>query len=139
MSNQMRGQASALYLLVINLVGLGPYVLPRLTDYVFASDNQIHLSILVTTLTAHTIAIPSFYFGLRDVRRVHDRRGKWLMVHGALGYKTARLSLNCQKVKPIAIEPVLWLVGHPGPRCNLPCRSSKFDGVDLRRLRPAAY
>jgi MFS family permease len=80
MPNQMRGQGSAVYLFVINLVGLGlgPTVLPLMTDYVFADEMQVHLSLLVTTLAAHLISGVLIFAGLDAFRRSRDYCDEWL-------------------------------------------------------------
>lgn len=49
MPNQMRGQASALYLFINNLIGLGlgPTVIALVTDRVFGSDKTINYSLVL--------------------------------------------------------------------------------------------
>ena len=45
--NRMRGQVTAFYLLIVNLVGagLGPMIIAFFTDYVFMSDQKLGLSL----------------------------------------------------------------------------------------------
>ncbi|MDH5671498.1 MAG: MFS transporter [Myxococcales bacterium] len=80
MPNQMRGQASAVYLFIINLVGLGlgPQVLALVTDYVFADENQVHLSLLWTTTLAHVFAAALLLYGLSAFRKSRDYCDAWL-------------------------------------------------------------
>jgi hypothetical protein len=80
MPNQMRGQASAVYLLIINLVGLGlgPWLLALVTDFVFEDDNQIHLSLLTTTTAAHVLSALLLFFGMPAFRRTRDNLDRWL-------------------------------------------------------------
>ena len=49
MPNPMRGQASAVYLFVVNLIGLGlgPTAVALITDYVFRNDHAVHYSLLI--------------------------------------------------------------------------------------------
>jgi MFS family permease len=84
MPNQMRGQASAVYLFVINLVGLGlgPWLLALVTDHVFADENQVHLSMLFTTTTAHTLSATLLWLGLPAFRRSRDNLDRWLAQNG---------------------------------------------------------
>lgn len=62
MPNNMRGQASAIYLLVVNMLGLalGPLILAMLTDYIFTDEaygvEGIRYSLLSLTVTAHVIS-----------------------------------------------------------------------------------
>jgi MFS family permease len=74
MPNQMRGQASALYLFVINLIGLGlgPMMLALVTDYVFQNDQQIHFSLVLTTTLATLLAVVFLSLGLRRFRESRD-------------------------------------------------------------------
>jgi MFS family permease len=62
MPNNMRGQTSAIYLLVVNMLGLavGPLILAILTDYIFTVESYgiegIRYSLLSLTVVAHLIA-----------------------------------------------------------------------------------
>lgn len=58
--NQMRGQVSALYMTVINLVGLGlgPVVVGALTDFVFSEPSDVRYSLaLVNALAAPFVLV----------------------------------------------------------------------------------
>jgi sugar phosphate permease len=66
----LRGQASAVYLFVINLIGLGlgPTAVALVTDYVFANDNSVGYSLLIVTGTAHAISALLLWTGLARFR-----------------------------------------------------------------------
>lgn len=63
--NTMRGTASAVYLLVTNLIGqaLGPISIAILTDKVFADPMKLPYSMVIVTLVCHGIAVPAFWLG----------------------------------------------------------------------------
>ncbi|HMI89733.1 MAG TPA: MFS transporter [Polyangiales bacterium] len=83
MPNQMRGQASGVYLFIINMLGLagGPIALALLTDYVFRDEKQIHLSLVWTTTVAHILSAILLLAGLKAYRESRDRLDEWLRVH----------------------------------------------------------
>lgn len=59
MPNSMRGQASAIYLFVITLIGLGigPTAVALVTDFVFADDAALRYSLLIVTTLAVLMSI----------------------------------------------------------------------------------
>jgi MFS family permease len=71
MPNTMRAQATALYLFVINLVGigLGPPIVAALTDYVFHDAQAVHLSLLGVGAVSFALAIVLLWAGLKPYRR----------------------------------------------------------------------
>jgi MFS family permease len=80
MPNAMRGQASALYLFVVNVIGLGmgPLAVGMSTDYLFGGDTMmIWASLLITAGIAKCIAIPLLFFGLKQFRDSLARRDAW--------------------------------------------------------------
>ena len=79
MPNTMRGQASAIYLFVINLIGLGlgPTVVATLTQDVFHDKNAVHLSLLVAGVSAHLCAAVLLWRGLKHYRRSLDYLSEW--------------------------------------------------------------
>lgn len=83
MPNRMRGQASAIYLFVINLLGLalGPYILAITTDYIFQDEMQIHYSLFATGLVANGAAIALLAPGLPKFRRSLDYLERWRAEH----------------------------------------------------------
>jgi MFS family permease len=68
--NRMRGQASAIYLLVVNLIGLGlgPTAVALITDYVFHDDNAVHYSLAITGTIASLGAVLFLALGLKPYR-----------------------------------------------------------------------
>ena len=73
--NRMRGVVSALYLFVLNLIGLGfgPTAVALVTDYVFKSEIAVGQSISIVTTIAALLASIVLYFGLRPFKkRVFD-------------------------------------------------------------------
>lgn len=83
MPNEMRGQASAVYLFVLNLIGLGigPSAVAFFTDKVFQDDNRVGTSILVVTMAAHTIAAVLLWFGRKQYLLSMDRLVLWRSSH----------------------------------------------------------
>lgn len=79
MPNKMRGQASALYLFVVNLFGLGfgPYILSLFTQYVFRDDTAVRWSLLVVPAGAHVLAAVLLFWGLEPFKRSLDRLERW--------------------------------------------------------------
>jgi len=77
----MRGQASAVYLFFVNLIGLGlgPSAVAALTDYVFRDDKMVGWSLLVTTVTAHAVSALLLWTGLRSFRESLDRKERWTL------------------------------------------------------------
>ena len=80
MPNVMRGQASALYLFVINLIGLGlgPTAVALTTDYVFHDDKAIHYSLVFVGTVAHLGAATLLWIGLKHFQRSRDRLKSWM-------------------------------------------------------------
>ena len=74
MPNTMRAQATAFYLFVINLVGigLGPTIVAALTEDVFRDKQAVHLSLLVVGGVSYTLAIILLSAGLKPYRRSLD-------------------------------------------------------------------
>lgn len=79
MPNNLRGQMSALYLFMTNLLGLaiGPLIVGATTDYVFSPELYgvagIRWSLLWTTLFAHVVAALLLYRGMSEYRQARDR------------------------------------------------------------------
>ncbi len=68
--NAMRGQATATYLFVNNLIGLGlgPTAMALMTDYVFRDDSQVRYSILSVTVLACAASSLILHRGLGHFR-----------------------------------------------------------------------
>ncbi|WP_339515017.1 spinster family MFS transporter [Pseudomonas sp. RL_15y_Pfl2_60] len=79
MPNSMRGQASAIYLFVITLLGLGigPTAVALVTDYVFADDNALRYSLLIVTILAVSTSIILLSKGLKPYRDSIEQLGVW--------------------------------------------------------------
>ena len=77
MPNTMRGQASAIYLFVINLIGLGlgPTIVATLTQDVFQDKNAVHLSLLVAGMSANLGAALLLWRGLKHYRDAANTHG----------------------------------------------------------------
>lgn len=73
----MRGRVSAIYLLVVSLVGmtLGPAAVGFLTDRVFADPTAIHLSLSAMFAVLGSIATIAFFLGLRPMRDAAFQNG----------------------------------------------------------------
>ena len=73
--NQMRGQASAVYLFIVNLIGLGvgPTAVALVTDKVFANDLDLKWSILIVGTIANLVAIGFLAAGLKPYRETLNR------------------------------------------------------------------
>lgn len=81
MPNPMRGQASALYLLVITLIGLGvgPTAVAMVTQYGFGFDGALRYSLFIVTGTALVIAAVLLTIGLKHYRKSLEDLPKWTL------------------------------------------------------------
>jgi MFS family permease len=79
MPNPMRGQASAIYLFVVNLIGLGigPTAVAVTTDYVFGYDDAVRYSLFIVSLLAHVVAAVLLWVGLKPYCTSLDRLSDW--------------------------------------------------------------
>lgn len=79
MPNSMRGQASAIYLFVITLVGLGigPTAVALVTDFVFADDAALRYSLLIVTTLAVLSSITLLAKSLKPYRESVVRLEQW--------------------------------------------------------------
>ena len=73
--NQMRGQTAAVYLFIVNLIGLGvgPTAVALVTDYVFANDLALKWSMLIVGTIANLMAIILLAAGLKPYRETIGR------------------------------------------------------------------
>ena len=71
MPNTMRSQASALYLFVINLIGMGigPWLVAWLTDKAFHDPKAVGYSLLVVGLVSFALGGLLLWLGLKPYRR----------------------------------------------------------------------
>lgn len=81
--NAMRGQAAAVYLLIVNLIGLGigPTAIALVTDHVFEFDAAVRYSLLIVPVAAALMAEMLFLIGLRSYSLSLDRLDVWLKEH----------------------------------------------------------
>ncbi len=79
MPNALRAQATALYLFVINLIGLGlgPTAVALMTDRVFHDKAAVDRSLLLVGLVANSAAIVLLWLGLKPYRRSLDYVERW--------------------------------------------------------------
>lgn len=70
MPSDMRAQAAAWYLFIVNLIGMGigPSAVGFCTDFVFKDDSMLWASILLVGTVAHVIAAVVFLKGLAPFR-----------------------------------------------------------------------
>lgn len=75
----MRGQASALYLFILNLIGLGggPTAVAMVNQYVFRRDEALGYSLLIVNVTALLIGAVLLRLGLKPFLRSLDRLREW--------------------------------------------------------------
>jgi MFS family permease len=78
--NAMRGQATALYLLIVNLIGLGigPTAVALVTDKVFHYDAAVRYSLLIVPVAAFILAESLFIIGQRNYIASLGRLDHWL-------------------------------------------------------------
>lgn len=79
MPNSMRGQASAIYLFVITLIGLGigPTAVAVITDYVFGDDMSLRYSLMIVTSIAVMSSVVLLGMGLKPYRDSVMRLALW--------------------------------------------------------------
>ena len=83
MPNQMRGQASAIYIFVANIVGLsiGPTAIALITDYVYGYDEAIRYSLAIVPAAAMVVSAVLFALCLRPYRDSLDHLAEWSKTH----------------------------------------------------------
>jgi len=82
MPNPMRGQASAIYLFVVNLIGLvglglGPSVVAWITDFGFHDESMLRYSLVIVGAVAHVVAAVLLWLGIGQFRKSLHRRDEW--------------------------------------------------------------
>ena len=79
----MRGQASAVYLFSINLIGLGigPTAVGALTQYAFRSDAAVRYSLVIVTSAACALAAVFLYGALKPFVASLERVRVWNAAH----------------------------------------------------------
>lgn len=79
MPNTMRAQATAMYLFVINIIGmgLGPTIVALLTEHVFHDKNSLHHSLLIVGILSYVGAVVLLGISLKSYRRSLDYLQNW--------------------------------------------------------------
>jgi MFS family permease len=69
--NQMRGQITALFLFIFNVIGfgLGPLMVALFTDYVFQAESQISYSLLLTSVILGPLGTFVIWLGMKPYGR----------------------------------------------------------------------
>jgi MFS family permease len=85
MPNPMRGQASAVYLFILNMIGLGlgPTAVAFCTQSVFHRDDALNHSLLIVTVLACTLAAVLLWSGLKPFLRSLERLNQWVAAERA--------------------------------------------------------
>jgi MFS family permease len=80
MPNAMRGQASAIYIFFVSVVGLGlgPTAVALVTDYVFHDDYAIRYSLMIVGCVAQLIAALLLWLGMKPFAASLDRLKVWM-------------------------------------------------------------
>jgi MFS family permease len=80
MPASMRGQASAVYLFILNLIGLGigPSAVAMCTQYLFRRDNAVNYSLLIVSVTACLLSAALLASGLKPFLKSLDRLRAWV-------------------------------------------------------------
>ena len=79
MPNSMRGQASSIYLFVVNLIGLGigPSAVAAATDWVFEDDQAVRYSLVSVATFAHLAAAALLWAGIKPFLASLERLKEW--------------------------------------------------------------
>lgn len=77
--NQIRGQVTALFLFVFNIIGfgLGPTFIATLTDYVFGSEAELGHAMALAAVVMEPLAMLVFWYGLRAYGRRIENTAHW--------------------------------------------------------------
>jgi MFS family permease len=77
--NQMRGQITALFLFVFNVIGfaLGPLMVALFTDYLFQDESQVGLSLVLTSLTLGPLGTFIIWLGMKPYGRSVAAARSW--------------------------------------------------------------
>ena len=77
--NQMRGQITAVYIFVTNMLGLavGASVLAAFTDFVYQDESLLHYSIASINVLFYPIAAILFLYCMPAYRQADSETGRW--------------------------------------------------------------
>ena len=78
--NQMRGQVTALFLFIFNVVGfgIGPSFVAGLTDYVFRDEAMLRYSLTLTGAVMGTASVVTIWLGLKGYGDAVKRTAKFV-------------------------------------------------------------
>lgn len=81
--NRMRAQISALYLFVVNLIGLGigPTAVALITDYVFGRDDAVGIALVIVLFVSLSISTVLLTLGQSAYVRTLAYRDRWITAH----------------------------------------------------------
>jgi MFS family permease len=79
MPNRMRAQASAVYLFIVNAIGLGlgPIAVAYLTEDVFRDEQMVGYSMIIVSTAAGIVATGLLYYGMGLFRESIENLKKW--------------------------------------------------------------
>lgn len=85
MPNQMRGQASAFMIFIVTIIGLGlgPTAIAVVTDFGFADDSMLNVSLAIVATTILVIAAVVIWLGLDAYKASRDYLEEWQKVNEA--------------------------------------------------------
>lgn len=77
--NQIRGQVTAIYIFILNVVGfgLGPVFIAVLTDYVFGSEAQLGHAMSLAALIMEPLAALIFWLAMKPYGECYARARTW--------------------------------------------------------------
>jgi len=77
--NQIRGQISAIYVFMLNIigVGIGPSLVAASTDFLYGSDLAVGKSLVLVASTLGPIGAVLFYSGMKAYRRCLEDSKRW--------------------------------------------------------------
>jgi MFS family permease len=80
--NEMRAQMGAVYLFVVNIIGLaaGPTAIALVTDHVFHNDNAIRYSLLIVFTGAYAASALLWWAGMKPYRRTLEQAAASVVV-----------------------------------------------------------
>ena len=82
--NQMRGQVTAVYIFVTNMLGMavGTSILAAFTDFLYQGDDSLHYSIATANGLFYPIAALLFWYCLPAYRQSAKEIGRWKLAGG---------------------------------------------------------
>jgi MFS family permease len=80
MPNQVRALTSAIFLFLINMIGLGlgPYIVAFFTDSVFKNENEIRYSLTAMLAIGGGLAAVFYSIGYRGYKKLHKKQQQYL-------------------------------------------------------------